>query len=116
MEKVTQLTRSFDEVPVLASNTPRENLNTPISELQRIRRDAEDQKIPACLETLKILQVSYMNAVIQTLIGFIGGADQGSINQGITQSRQLHNQYLAELASLLGVPLAPLPTQAPFLS
>lgn len=113
--KVTQLTRSFDEVSVLASNTPRESLNTHISELQRIRRDAEDQKVLACLETLKNLQIAYMNAVIQTLITFIGSADQQSINQGITLSRQLHNQYLVELARILGVTLAPLPTQAPFL-
>ena len=113
--KVTQLTRSFDAVSTLASNTPREELNTPISELQRIRRDAEDQKVPVCFETLKNLQIAYMNAVIQTLIAFIGGANQQSISQGVNLSRQLHNQYLVELARILGVTLAPQPTQAPFI-
>ena len=115
VEKVTQLTRSFNDVAALASNTPREKLNTSISELQRIRRDAEDQRVPACLETLKKTQVAHMNAVIQTLIAFVGGADQESISHGIILSRQLHNQYLAEVARLLDVPLAPMPTQLPFL-
>jgi len=115
VEKVTQLTRSFNDVATLASNTPREKLNTPISELQRIRRDAEDQRVPTCLDTLKRTQVAHMNAVIQTLIAFVGGADKESINRGITLSRQLNNQYLVEVARLLGVTLAPMPTQPPFL-
>jgi len=115
VEKVTQLTRSFNDAAALASNTPREKLNASISELQRMRRDAEDQRVPACLDTLKKTQVEHMNAVIQTLIAFVGGADQESISRGVTISRQLQNQYLAEVARLLDVPLAPMPTQLPFL-
>jgi hypothetical protein len=48
-----------------------------------------------------------MNTVINTLIAFVGGADQTTLNEGITRARQEHDQYTIELARLLGITLPP---------
>jgi len=105
--------REFDDAAALSANTPREQLKPIIAELQRIRRDAEDQTIPACLAPLKELQVTQMNTFIQTLLAFIGGADQELVNQGIGLSNQLHDQYTVEMARLQGVVIPPTTTPLP---
>jgi hypothetical protein len=103
VQKVHKHMREFDDASILASSTPREQLSGSIADLQRIRREAEDETIPACLTDLKTNQVQHMNTVINTLIAFMGGADQQSLDQGIGLARQQHDQYTLELARLLGL-------------
>jgi len=103
VQKVHKHMREFDDASILASSTPREQLSGSIADLQRIRREAEDETIPACLTNLKTYQVQHMNSVINTLIAFMGGADQKSLDQGIGLARQQHDQYTLELARLLGL-------------
>ncbi len=107
VDKVHKLMREFDDASLLAANTPRNQISTAISGLQRIRRDAEDQQVPSCLNTLKGKQLLHMNTVINTLIGFMGGADQKTVSQGIETARQQHDEYTLELARLLGVTIVP---------
>lgn len=102
-EKVHKLMREFDDASLLASNTPLDQLSPTIADLQRIRRDAEDIQVPSCLTTLKQYQLAHMNTVINTMLGFLGGADSESLNQGIALARQQHDQYTLELARLLGL-------------
>src|SRR4029453_8088372 len=78
-----------------------------ISNMQRIRRAAEDLEVPACLTMLKTHQLNYMNGMIQTLLSFVGGADQTTINKGLTTARQEHEQYSLEVVRLLGITLEP---------
>jgi len=99
--------REFDDASVLASNMPREQLSTAIADLQRIRREAEDEQTPACLTDLKQIQVLHMNTVINTLIVFMGGTDQQTLDQGIALARQQHDQYTLELARILGLTVVP---------
>ena len=106
VEKVNALTRSFTEIATLAADTPQDKLKDPISALQSIRRDAEDQGVPACLATLKKAQLAHMKAVIQTLVAFVGGANQETVSQGVAVSRQLYNEYLVELTRLLGITIS----------
>jgi len=103
VQKVHKHMREFDDASILASSTPREQLSGSIADLQRIRREAEDETIPACLTDLRTYQVEHMNSVINTLIAFRGGADQKSLDQGIGLARQQHDQYTLELARLLGL-------------
>ena len=107
VQKVHKHMREFDDASILASSTPRDQLSSSIADLQRIRREAEDQTIPACLTNLKTYQVQHMNTVISTLISFMGGADQKSLDQGISIARQQHDQYTLELARLLGLTVVP---------
>jgi hypothetical protein len=110
--KVNALMREFDDYSALASNTPQAQLVVVVPELQRVLREAEDLPVPACLDTLKDLQVSHMTVVVQTLMAFMGSSDANLINAGITQARDLHVQYDVELARLLGITLT-VPTPAP---
>ena len=118
IQEVHKHMREFDDASILASNMPREQLSNPIAELQRIRREAEDEQTPGCLTNLKAIQVQHMNTVISTLIVFMGGTDQQTLDQGIALARQQHDEYTLELARLLGltvVPatLAPTPSETP---
>jgi len=103
VQKIHRHMREFDDASILASSIPREQLSNSIADLQRIRREAEDEQIPGCLTDLKIYQVEHMNSVINTLVAFIGGTDQQTIEQGISIARQQHDQYTLELARLLGL-------------
>jgi hypothetical protein len=110
--------REFDDAAVLASNVAREDLGDSIAELQRIRRAAEDEQIPACLTQLKTYQVQHMNSVINTLIAFMSGTDQQSLDRGIAIAREQHDQYTLELARVLGLTvvaatLPPAPSETP---
>jgi len=107
VQEVHRHIREFDDASILASNMPREQLSGSIADLQRIRREAEDEEIPACLTDLKAIQVQHMNSVISTLIAFMGGTDQQTLDQGISLARQQHDEYTLELARLLGLTVVP---------
>lgn len=103
VQEIHRHMREFDDAATLASNVPRDQLSTSIADMQRIRREAEDELVPPCLAALKAYQVQHMNSVISTLIAFLGGTDQQSLDQGIALARQQHDQYTLELAKVLGL-------------
>jgi TolA-binding protein len=107
VQKIHRHMREFDDASILASNMPREQLSNSIAELQRIRREAEDEPIPGCLFDLKTYQVEHMNSVIDTLVAFMGGTDQQTLEQGIATARQQHDDYTLELARILGLTVVP---------
>ena len=107
VQKVHRHMREFDDASTLASSTPREQLSNSIANLQRIRREAEDEKVPPCLTNLQKYEVDHMNTVIGTLIAFIGGADKKSLEPGIALAQQQHDQYTLEFARLLGLTVVP---------
>jgi hypothetical protein len=107
VQEVHKHMREFDDAAILASNMPREQLSNSIADLQRIRREAEDEAAPDCLSNLKAYQVQHMNSVITTLIAFMAGTDQQSLDQGISIARQQHDQYTIELARILGLTVVP---------
>jgi hypothetical protein len=107
VQKVHKYMREFDDASSLAASRPREQLADAIADLQRIRREAEDQPTPPCLADLRTYQISHMNTVINTLIAFLGGSDQKTVDQGIALARQQHDQYTLELARLLGLTVEP---------
>ena len=118
VQKVQKHMREFDDAAKLATFVPREQLSNSIADLQRIRREADDEPAPGCLMTLKTLQVQHMNTVIDTLIAFMGGTEQQTLDQGIALARQQHDQYILELARLLGATvvaatLPPPPSETP---
>jgi hypothetical protein len=112
-QAVNRLMRAFDDTAQIASNTPREQLTAPISGLQSVRRQTEDLEVPDCLTNLKNLQLAHMNAVITTLVSFVGGADSAALNKYITLARTQRQAYDQELEKLLGVTLTPAPTMEP---
>ncbi len=115
VKKVNDLQREFDDASQLASNLSRDQLPDSISNLQRIRRESEDLNVPSCLAALKTYQLNHMNTVINTLIAFVGGANQQALTDGIAQARKEHDQYELEIARLLGITVTPAvaPTNTP---
>jgi len=108
VQKVHKHMREFDDAAALASSVPRDQLSTSVNELQRIRRDAEDERIPGCLTKLREIQVQHMNTVINTLLAFMkGSVDEQTLNQAIALARQQHDQYLLEYARVVGITVVP---------
>lgn len=112
-QAVHRFMRTFDDTAAIASNTGREKLNDPISTLQAVRRQAEDLQVPDCLVSLKNLQLAHMNAVITTLISFVGGSSSDVLNQYIDLARKDRQAYNQELERLIGATLTPAPTMPP---
>ncbi len=110
VQSMHRFMREFDDAYAVALSTSRDQMSSAVSELQRIRREAEDYSAPACLMPLKELQLVQMNTVIQTMLAFMGGADKDTVNQGLALARQLHNQYMLEMSSLLGTTMLAIPT------
>ena len=111
IEQVHSLMREFDDASLLASNTPLGQMSASITDLQRIRRATQDQRVPACLVSLKQIQLAHMTTVINTMLGFLSGADAEALNQSIGLARQQHDQYTLEMAGLLGLTVVPASTQ-----
>jgi hypothetical protein len=107
VQEVHKHMAEFDDAAALASSVPRDQLSTFIADLQRIRREADDEQIPICLTNLKKIQVDHMNTVIDTLLGFMRGIDQQTLDQGISLARQQHDQYLLEYVRVLGLTVVP---------
>ena len=108
VQPINDLMREFEDASQLASNLPAQQLPEVISNLQRIRRDTEDVQIPVCLTTLKTHQLNHMNLMIQTLLAFVGGADQAALSDGLERARSEHDLYSLEIVRLLGITLAPI--------
>ena len=100
--QVHALMREFDDTSLLAQNTPIQSVTPLVSEMQRIRRAAEDQAVPACLADLQAYQLAHMNAVLETYLAFLSGSDADVINPLVERARGYHGQYTAELGRLLG--------------
>ena len=113
VQEINNLMREFDDASQLAKNLPAQQLSEVISDLQRIRRDSEDLQVPACLSTLKTHELNHMNLMIQTLLAFVGGANQETLTNGLEQARQAHELYSLEIVRLLGITLAPITTTPP---
>jgi hypothetical protein len=95
VQKVHNYMREFDDASVLAASIMQSvsngqaqmsDLSNLIPNLQRIRREAEDQPTPACLVNLKTIQISDMNAVINSLNAFVGGDQKASSCPPTTRS------------------------------
>lgn len=113
IKTVNDLQREFDDASLLASNVAVEQLPPLITDMQRIRREAEDQSSPPCLTMLKSHQLAHMKTVIDTLVAFVSGAEAAALNNGIAQASQEHDLYTIELARLLGVSIPATDTAPP---
>ena len=107
VNKVHKHMREFDDTSMVAANMPQEQISNAIIDLQRIRRAAEDEPIPGCLVGLKTYQIAHMNSVINTLVAFMSGSDQQTVDQYLALARQQHDQYTLELARVLGLTVVP---------
>jgi hypothetical protein len=113
VEKVDAIMQEFYDASALASQTPADRLLEVIPTLQEIRRRAEALKLSGCLDKLRSFQLSHMNMVINTMLAFMGNADQGTLVEGVVQARLLNEDYKKERARLLGETYIPPATATP---
>ncbi len=113
VEAADAIMSEFYDASALASQTPANRLLEVIPSLQEIRRRAQALKVSPCLATLQSYQISHMNMVINTMLSFMGNADQSVLMEGIVQARLLNEAYKKEKARLLGVPYVPPSTATP---
>ena len=112
--RVKKLMDEFDHYSSRASESQQTQLIQVIPDLQRVLRNAQDQDVPTCLQSLKELQTAHMDAMIQTLIYLNGHPISAAspdpnvvanVNSGITQASDLHEKYDVELSRLLDTAL-----------
>jgi hypothetical protein len=65
VERLHALTREFDDTFGLAQTLRIDETVSLVQDMQRTKRNAEDQNVPACLAKLKEYQLLYMNAGIE---------------------------------------------------
>ncbi len=109
VQKVDDITRQFDDGTAIVDNLLRgsslnaDQLANYVTQLQSMRRTADDQTVPACLKNLKDIQLADMNAVIDYFLLILGHSDKKTTDQVAAQAIQLDQQYKIEKARLLGV-------------
>jgi hypothetical protein len=112
--KVNDLMRQFDDYSSLAFGTPQSQLLQIIPQMQDVRRAAEDQRVPTCLQDLKKLQLIHMQVTLDTLIAFQANRTNTElVNAGIEKARKYHDAYTIELGRLLGLTVVAPPSAAP---
>ena len=114
VKKVNDLQRAFDDAAQLAAVTRLTDLTNVVPSMQDLRRQAQDQQVPPCLATLKTLQLQEMNATINTFLAFMANSSatpNAVLAQGVALANSLHQQYIQELARLIGATYIP-PSQS----
>ncbi len=120
VNRLHALTREFDDTFGLAQTLRIEETVSLVQDMQRIKRLAEDQSVPACLAKLKEYQLLYMNSGIDlfTTVFSITSANP-NINQEqlnsvtaplLEQVLGSAKLYLDEQAKLMGWTPIPIPT------
>lgn len=87
----------WDDITALASSTPRIQLSVHVAELQRVRREFEDEEWPECAAETQRLGVRYMDKVIDAFRAFLSGSESQA-NTYIETSEEYLDDFVAELA------------------
>ena len=96
-QKLSALTKRWDDAQALASSTSRIALSGPVSNMQGIKRDVEAVQLPACLLPAKGALSASMSSTIQGFMSFMTQDSSGSSNS-LAAARVDAEKYLAELA------------------
>ncbi|MBC7878354.1 MAG: hypothetical protein H7Y59_14380 [Anaerolineales bacterium] len=125
VKQVHLLMREFDDTSLLIQTTLLQSSTVSlVQDLQKIKRTAEDQDVPACLNDLKEYELAFMNSMIEaftTALSFLNAygpnGDQtalDSLTQPLVTQASFHlQQYGNEYARLLGLTPVPISTLSP---
>lgn len=93
---------AWNDVVSLADKTPRINLSGPISDMQKIRREAYDFQADECLSPVKNKLVSSMDTLVDFYLTFMSNKipNRVSAEQANNQLTDISNDYAACLKSL----------------
>lgn len=98
IDQIDDLVSRWNDAVAIADTTPRGVLATPISNLQEIRRDAEDLEPPLCgdvhtaaLDT-KLALIAYMEQGINLYLEFAADAD-ADLGPAVREYDNLHTLF-----------------------
>lgn len=110
VDTMQQYARAWDDAVAVAGSTPRIGLAQPIAELQRIRREVQQQQWPVCARRAQQLLVEAMSAYIDGMVGFMG--QRSGYEVDLARGGDILYQYRSEVASMTGGPTPiPRPTE-----
>ncbi len=127
IEKIASIMGEFDDTSYLVQSVPNtDDLIPVILELQRVRREAINNKPPGCLKPLKDAQVDFMSGVIVTSISMLSSGKARTaeekqrysteIEDRLKRTRLFREVFEKELADQLGlkyITATPAPTLTP---
>ncbi len=102
LTSIRDVSRRFDDAVALANNTPRMSLPPIVSDLQSIRRAAEDLVVPECAREAKDSLVSYMSAMIDAFMAFLGQQSDATQQAAFDKVRSERSRYNAAMTRLSG--------------
>lgn len=77
-ERIWSLFTRFDDAMKLALNSPRIMMAAPMMQVQAIRREAWDLKVPICLEPARTSMATWMTTYTDVMLVFLSGAGQSA--------------------------------------
>ncbi len=127
IEKIAAIMAEFDDTSYLVQSIPNtDDLVPVILELQRVRREAINNKPPSCLKPLKDSGVDFMSGVIITSISMLSSGKArtnaekeqyiAEVEDRLKRTRSLREAFDKELATQLGmkyITATPAPTLTP---
>jgi hypothetical protein len=115
VEDSEAILEEWTDASALAASTPRVSLPEVISDLQAIKRRANDLEAPDCAASIKIAMVNGMESAITALLGFAADSPQIVIDTALAESVASFDEVTFRLARLrAGEDVnAPLPTVTP---
>jgi hypothetical protein len=93
IDSIRSVSRHFDDTSSLADSTPRNQLAVVISEMQAVRRDAEDLKVPACATDAKDALVAYMDQIITGFTIFLSQSPDSEVTAAFNKAKELLTKY-----------------------
>ncbi len=102
----------FSDAFNIAVSTSRISLAGPISDMQAIKRDADDIQVPACMEKARALTVEGMDHSISGMIAFMGQENDATVEGFLTLAQVRTQDATAEVGRITKcAPFCVLPEQ-----
>lgn len=116
-DQLSRIASEWDDAVKLASSTSRIALSSPVSQLQRIRRDLQAQSWPDCATNAKSLLMRSMDSTINGFLAFMQQRPESVSSADLSSGRQLMDEFSQELLYISGTPrptpVPPTPTLPP---
>jgi hypothetical protein len=96
-QQAQALLKQFDDTNTLAGSTARIALSQPVGKLQDTRRQLDAVDAPKCAKSIKMLIITYMDAVIDSYLAFMQQASDSQVSAMLAKTRLLRNDLQASV-------------------
>lgn len=103
LAQIEPLARKWDDANKLAGQTPRMQLAIQISNLQSVRREAQDLKPPECAKPVQDALVGSMDSTIQAYLDFLAQKSDSAIADSFKRANEQMTAFGTAIATVRGV-------------